>query len=283
MQYRHKLLLRFNFDLKKLLSLSHEAISFGLSQSVWAFNQYLPTFLLASLVGATEVAWFGVSHRIVISLVTFSMIYHFNLFPALSKRLNHSMEALFGLIIPSFKVTLWGGVLIALSITLFAEQILVVIYGNKFSVAAPALAIAIWALPFTLLNGHGRWTLAAAHKQRYILFSQMAGTVAAVMAGFILVPRYGATGGAITMALTAFIVWINAHYHTKKHVASLPFIFAALPCFTLAIIIISIITIFYPTNIIANIAGILLFIIIAPVIDRKLLADLVRFMHVKHF
>jgi len=281
MQLRENIHLKLNFHLKKLLNLTNEAFSFGLSQSIWAFNQYLPTFLIASFVSAVDLAWYGASHRIVISLVTFSMVYHFNLFPALSKRLKHSLDAFYGLIIPSFKVTLWGGILIALGLTLLAEPIIILIYGEKFKMAALPLAITIWALPFTLLNGHGRWALVAAHQQRYVLYTQMSGTVAAVTSGLVLVPIYGATGGGITMVVTSFTVWVAANYHAKRLVAPIPFILKALPAFLLALAMIVLVYYLLPYNIFTAIGGIAGFIILAPLIDRQLINDLKRFMHVK--
>ena len=150
---------RPSMHLAGLRRLLREGLSIGLSQIVWALNQYLPTLLIAFLVDNVEVAFFGSAHRIVMSLATFGLLYHFNLFPAVSFSLDTSEATYHDLVGPSFKATAWGGIGLALVVTLLADTICRLIYGAAFSVAGTTLAVLVWTIPPTLFSGHARWAL----------------------------------------------------------------------------------------------------------------------------
>ncbi|GEM_PF-2218857 len=75
------------------------------------------------MVGGAATAWMGSAHQIVNAIITFSMVYHFNLFPAVSYRLHHSALAFNKIVWPLFRVTAWAGIFIALVISLFAEWV----------------------------------------------------------------------------------------------------------------------------------------------------------------
>jgi len=282
MQLRASIPLSLNFELRPLLNISHQSISLGLSQAVWALNQYLPTLLIASLSLATEVSWFGAAHRIVFSIVSFSMIYHFNLFPAVTRRLKVSQAAFSQLVKPSFRVTAWGSFFIAIVITFLAGPICEVVYGTDYAAAALPMAIIIWSLPLTLFSGHSRWPLVAVHKQRYVLYAQLAGLAATVVSGAFLIPRYGSLGGAVAMLLNAACVWFTAHYYASRFVGAIPFIGSILRQLLLAMFIM--VAVFGVAGLTwySALSGIIGFALLAFVVDRKLPGDIRRLIQVKN-
>jgi O-antigen/teichoic acid export membrane protein len=210
--------LRLSMNLAGPKRLLREGLSVGLSQIVWALNQYLPTLLIAFLMGSVEVAFFGSAHRVVMSLATFSWLYHFNLFPAVSKALAESKEAYRKLVGPSFKATAWGGIGIALLVTLLSDSICRFVYGDAFSLAGTTLAVLVWTIPLTLFSGHARWALIARGEQRFVLVAQIAGAITTVSAGWWAMAQWGALGGAIAMVSSSLIVsdWRSAGFRDPR-------------------------------------------------------------------
>ena len=282
MQLRSSIPVRLDFELRPILEISQQSISLGLSQAVWALNQYLPTLLIASLSLVTEVSWFGAAHRIVFSVVSFSMIYHFNLFPAVTQRLKKSHESFSRLVEPSFRVTAWGSFFIAIVITFLAGPICEVVYGADYAAAALPMAIIIWSLPLTLFSGHSRWPLVAVHKQRYVLYAQLAGLFATAVSGAFLIPRYGSLGGAVAMLLNAACVWFTAHYFASRFVGNIPFIGAILRQLLLAALVMVAVFGIAGLNWYSALAGISGFAILAFVVDRKLPGDIRSLVQVKN-
>src|SRR5207244_11861593 len=135
----------------ELLDLMREAFYVGLGHVVWVLVQYAPLILVANLVGGAETAWFGAPHRIVVSLLTLSFVYHFNLYPAIARRAGAPPEHLRDPLHASFRVAAWGGILIALLLTLLARPLLLLAYGAPFAAAVPVFAVLVWTLPVTLL------------------------------------------------------------------------------------------------------------------------------------
>jgi PST family polysaccharide transporter len=282
MQLRLSIPVRLHFELRPMLDISRQSISLGLSQAVWALNQYLPTLLIASLSLATEVSWFGAAHRIVFSIVSFSMIYHFNLFPSVTQRLRQSQEAFSQLVIPSFRVTAWGGFFIAIVITFLAGPICELVYGSDYAAAALPMAIIIWSLPLTLFSGHSRWPLVAVHKQRYVLYAQLAGLAATAVSGAVLIPRYGSVGGAVAMLLNAACVWFTAHYFAARFVGNIPFLGFIVRQLLLAALVMTAVFGFAGLTWYSAMLGIAGFALLAFVVDRELPGDIRRLMQIKN-
>jgi len=214
--------LSLNFSLAALQRLARRGLSVGLSNMVWAVIQFMPLFLVANLVGGAETAWFGASHRVVVSLMTFSFVYHFNLYPALTKRVERSTESFEELVRASFRVVAWAGILGALTLSLLARPLLALAYGTPFAAAAPAFAILIWVVPVTMMAGHARWALIAAGFQRYVLYAQISGALTVLVMGLILVPAYHALGAALAMLSAALVVWVVSHFFMVRFVGRLP-------------------------------------------------------------
>ena len=189
---------------------------------VWSTTQYLPTMLVAAFVGGAEIAWFGAAHRIVMSVWTFSWLYHFNLFPAVARNLSESREAFQALVCPSLRSCAWAGFGLALVGTVLSEPLCRLVFGAPFAAAGPSLSVLVWILPATLLSGHARSALIATGRQRFVLYAQSTGAVVMLVLGGALVPSQGALGGAIAMAVSSTVVFALSHYFATRLVAPLP-------------------------------------------------------------
>lgn len=214
--------LRLRFSPSDLGPLLHQASSIGLSNVVWALHQYVHLFLLGTLVGGEQTAWFGAAHRIVAAMLIFSYAYHFNLFPTMVRWIADAPLRFDELMRASFRMVAWAGVLVALGCSLFARPILEVVFGERFGTAAPAFAILVWAFPITTLGGHARWSLIANGQQRCVLLAQTAGAAVALPISPFLILRFGAVGGAIAMVAATLVVWLTAHLYALRHVGRIP-------------------------------------------------------------
>lgn len=267
---------------QKALEMVSQSIAVGASNVIWALNQYLPTLLVALLIGGASAAWLGSAHRIVNAIITFSMVYHFNLFPAVSYRLQHSALAFEKIVWPSFRVTAWVGILIALAISLLAEWVSIIVFGQSFVEAALPMSVLIWSLPLTLLNGHARWALIAKGKQRYVCYAQLAGTFTTIAIGMLLIPNYGPLGGAVAMVFCSGMVWLIAHICASRMVAPIPSIDIVWRPVCLAVLILFLIHYFGDGSITLSILGIVAYLALAPLLDKSLMGDMHELSKIKN-
>jgi O-antigen/teichoic acid export membrane protein len=227
-----------------------------------------------------DTAYFGAAHRLGVSLVTFSWLYHFNFYPAIARRMVDEPDAMATLTRASFRIAAWGGIGLALGLTLAAEPLLALLFGEKFRAAAPAFQVLVWTFPVTLLSGHARWILVAGRRAHDMLIAQSAGCVAALGVGPLLISRFGTIGAAATMLLACLVIWAAAQLLVTLRIRAAPAAPVILPAVLAAAILYA-----APRSIadpwLACALGLVVFVALAPLADRSLLRDLERVFHVK--
>lgn len=190
---------RFGWPIGDAVYFLREGLSVGLSNMLWAFMLYAPMFLLVAMVGGTEPAWLGATNRIVISLMTLSFIYHFNLYPVVTRTVTGDPAAWARVMRASARLVAWAGIGLALGICLLAPELMAFTFGPEFAAAAPAISVMIWMFPLRTLSGHGRWSLIGAGHQKYLLAGEILGAATLLLVGLVAIPHYGAAGAAAAL------------------------------------------------------------------------------------
>lgn len=208
LQQRQIAPLRLHLSWRQLKGLLREGAPIGAGAVCWAATQFVPLFAIGTMAGMTATAYFGAAHRLGVSLITFSWLYHFNLFPTLAGTRDIGRNFDTGMVRASVRLTAWAGTGLALGLSLAAERVLPLLFGPDFIASAVPFAIIVWTFPLTLVSGHARWLLVASKRSGEMLVSQFAGVVAAVVTSLLLIPYYGAVGGAVGMTAAALAVWI---------------------------------------------------------------------------
>jgi O-antigen/teichoic acid export membrane protein len=174
------------------------------------------------LIGGTETAWFAAPLRILLALLAFGFLYHFNIYPMSARLLSDDRTEWAQLMRASVRVTAWSGIAIALILTLLSRPLMMLIFGEKFIASVPVFSILIWILPIRLLADHARWTLVAASLQRYLLFAEMAGAVVLVASGLVLAPVAASKGAALAAIIGNLTTWATAHLFVVRRIGRLP-------------------------------------------------------------
>lgn len=271
---------RGRVPLAGILGLAREGVVVGLGNSVWAANQYAPLLLVATLLDGVETAWFAAASRVSGSLLAFSYVYHFNLYPAIARATTRDRHELAGILAASFRSVAWGSIGVALALTLLAEPLSMLLFGDTFRPAAPLLMVMVWIVPIALLSGHARWSLIAAGIQSRALYAQLAGLIAVIVLGVPLVMLLGGLGAALASVTAGLAVWIAAHAFVVRHGGGLPASTIALGPGALALVIIGGIHVAGLRGWAAGL-GVVVFAAAAPLVDRKLLPDLWRLGHAR--
>jgi O-antigen/teichoic acid export membrane protein len=213
---------RMGFDLpwpkfrqRTLASHLTEAAPIGLTELAWAFMWYFGTVLLGLIFSDASLGWFGASHRALMALHTFVWLYFFNLLPSISRCVGLPNDCLLALIQRSLRFAAWSSGFAAFMITVFAREVLTILYGPHFAPAAATLSILAWILPIAMLSGHHRYILLAYGHQRRLLRCTATSAVVAVILGFALVPWFPGKGAA-TALLAANLVNFALVYHSVR-------------------------------------------------------------------
>ena len=254
-------------------ALLKEGAVVGMSTLVFTLHQHAPLFLSAPLAGAVETAWFAAAARVTVALMVFSYLYYYSLYPAVTRYMARSDDALAHLLAASARVTGWAGVLAGLALTLVAERIVVLAFGERMAPAAPVLQILAWTLPLNVFSGHARWTLIARGAQSDVLIAQLAGLATTVVVSVVLGVLLGARGFALA-AVSGFVaVWIVAHQRARRLGMRPPSPRIVVKPLAIAACVVAATHAYGVAGWLA-LAGVVAYVAAAPLIERSLKADL---------
>lgn len=192
-----------------------ESAPLGASAFVNTLAQQLPLLIVASLSTAVEAAQFGAAQRLVVSLITFSFVYYFNLYPLIARLIAGNPAALAQVIAASVRVTAWIGVLASALLCSLAPFIMRVVFGKGFETAGREFEVLVWAGALILASGNARWLLVAGKRQNSLLWAQCANAAVVIGLGVLLTPALGGYGAAIAAIVGALALWGLAHARTK--------------------------------------------------------------------
>ena len=130
---------------------------------------------------------------------------------------------------PSLALTSWAGGLAALLVTLLADDIIALAYGEAYRPAGRLLAVLIWAVPLALVSGHYRYALIACDHERLEFRCNAIGAAVAVGLGVLLIPSHGAFSAAVALVASALVVLVLAHAAAREAGVAVPSIARVLP------------------------------------------------------
>ena len=213
----------WKFDWPALLKHLREGVPIGLCDLAWAVLWYFSTVLLHFMVTEEELGWFGAAHRASGAVHTFVWLYFFNLLPSISRCVGQPRESLLRLMERSQRVVAWGGVFVALLLTVLSRELLMLAYGAAYENAAAPFSVLIWVTPIASISGHYRYTLVAYNLQKWLLYWTALSALVGALAGPLLISRYGPLGAAVA-ALGANVAVLGLCYGTvRRRVIEIPF------------------------------------------------------------
>ena len=125
-----------------------------------------------------------------------------SLFPAVIKARNNSETLYEERIQKIYDLMIWGSVAVALPTTLFADWVILILYGSDFQEAADVLRIYIWAGVFVSLGvACSKW-LVAENLQSYLFYITALGAVLNISCNLWLIPIYGIKGAALATIIS---------------------------------------------------------------------------------
>jgi O-antigen/teichoic acid export membrane protein len=157
----------------------------------------LPILLAGVLTRPQEVGLFSAGFRLLLAFIGALTILWWPLMPVLTRERPGSpvFREVLG---SSAALVLAISVPVALALTLFPAEVLASLFGRAYVAGAPALAIGAWVLPLYALTGLLEQTSLALGSER--MRAGVAWTTLGAMGAlaFLLVPRLGAVGAALT-------------------------------------------------------------------------------------
>lgn len=143
------------------------------------------------------------------SAVKLSEIWYFipiiitsSLFPAIINAKQKNEELFTKRVQNLYDLVFWLAIIVAIPISIFSKQIIIIIFGKEYQMAYKVLAIYVWQGIFVSLGvANSKW-LIIENLQIIVTLNTIVGAVSNVVLNFILIPKLGITGAAIATIIS---------------------------------------------------------------------------------
>ena len=212
------------FDYKLIKTMAKESSLFFFSAVFTTLYLYVNQIMISKLRSTAEVGVYSAAANIVIALIFIPLMYANSIYPVISRFYITSKKSLKLVYEKSFKYMLLLGLPIAAGIYSLSNKIIMILYGKDYMDSAIILAILSGYIFLKFLNPVTGYTLMAINKQGTRLFGQASASVINIVLNFILIPRYGIAGAAVSTLITEIIFFIIYSSFAGKYGFSLKFL-----------------------------------------------------------
>lgn len=210
------------FNLRRLVALGRAAAPFGLAGLLFTLYFRWNVVLLGASRTGGEVGLYAVGSRIMEAYLLIPGSIVAASFPILS-RLHGAGDASFGR-----ACRVLHRVLLAIAFPTLAllagrpVEFLGWIFGSDYVAGGPALSILAWLAPLLAINLVLGNALFASGRPGEVLRTEASGVLVSVLAGLLLVPRWGVTGAAVGILLTEVAVVARNGWALRREAAVFP-------------------------------------------------------------
>jgi O-antigen/teichoic acid export membrane protein len=161
--------------------------------------------MIKEMLGEYEVGIYSAAVRLSEAFYFIPMLITASLFPAILNAKKQSEELYKKRLQRLYTFMVWMAIAIALPMTFLADWLIVLLFGQAYQEAGQVLMIHIWAGIFVFLGvASGKWFMAE-NLQMLSFWRSFYGMVINVILNFVLVPKYGIQGAAVSTLISYFI------------------------------------------------------------------------------
>ena len=191
---------KFSFrEAKNLLKQSYHLILSGILVSIFAQTDKI---MIGNFMTQSDVGYYAVAVTLsgAISFLPSAIID--SLRPVIMDKKNKNEQEFVARTKQLYAIIIWISIAYSVFITIFADFIVSIIYGQDYLPAIPALKIAVWYCSFSYLGSAKNVWLIAQNKQKYEKWFTLIGAGLNIVLNFLLIPKIGISGAAIATLIT---------------------------------------------------------------------------------
>ena len=194
---------RFSFDLvRNIMKSSYPFIFSALLTTIYGQTDRI---MLKSMVDNSAVALYSAALRLAtaLAMIPSSLVEAFR--PEVMSLKSKNEDLYLKRFRQLYAIVFWFSVAYGLFITVFAKQILLIIYGEKYLDATGALALVVWYSAFSYFGSINNMYMVAEYKSKWVQITTLAGAVCNIVLNAALIPFLGIVGAALASFLTQFV------------------------------------------------------------------------------
>jgi O-antigen/teichoic acid export membrane protein len=208
---------KIHLDLKFWKPTIKEASYFGISSILVVIYFYIDSVMLSIMIGNTAVGIYNAAYRLVLVLVFIPSILVTAIFPLMSQHFESSKKLLKLEYEKSVKYLFIVSTFIFIYGFIFADKIILIMYGEGYSTSIAALQALIFVVPIIFLTYLFGNILGAVNKQRIVTIVACANVLLNVGLNLILIPKFSYIGASIATVATEGLGFILMFMYISRY------------------------------------------------------------------
>ncbi|MCC6715172.1 MAG: flippase [Gammaproteobacteria bacterium] len=198
----------WSFDRGLAIQLLREAWPLALSMGLVSLYAHIDRVMVRALLGDEATGLYAAAAKVSEAWYFLPAVIVSSVFPALVRARETSKEHYLRRLQDLFDLMVWMAVLIAVPFSIWSDDLLALCFGEEFRQAGTVLGVHIWTGILVFLGvASGRWMILEGLSQAY-LGRTLAGVTANVFGNWLLIPRLGMVGAAVSTLAAQFVVVI---------------------------------------------------------------------------
>ena len=181
-----------------------------LSGAVLMIQARIDQIMIKEMVGNVEVGYYSVALRLIEAFGFVAVLLKSSLYPAIQNAKNQSEEMYQNRLLNFYRLNFLLFLVTSIPIFIFAEQIVVLLFGIEYQAAGALLALMASRLFFTNMGVARGAFILTENLLKFSLLTMMFGTITNVALNYLWIEEYGAKGAIvatiISFTVTTFII-----------------------------------------------------------------------------
>ncbi len=208
-----KFQINFNFWKKSV----KEAVPFGITSIFTTIYYMIDTVMISFIVGSFAVGIYSSAYKIITVFTTIYMVYNYVVFPLMSKFYKDSEDLLKISYEKSVKYLVLIMLPFAIGITIYSQDIIVLICGKNYILAESVLKILIWNVLFVMVNGASTNLLNSSGNELAVTKINGLACLINVALNIFLIYYLSYIGASIATVITGIVVFTLMMYIILKN------------------------------------------------------------------
>lgn len=188
--------------IKRLLNSSWPMVISSLSIILYMRMDQL---MIKNILNATELGLYSVTVRVYEGIIMISTVASTSILPALVILKDQSEEGFQKRLTQLFQILFWGNTLIALFVTFFSDQIILLLFGEEYASASITLTLLMWTTGLASLGSLTSRYFTVEKFEKKLALRTSISLLINLLLNFWLIPIYGINGSAIATGVSLLI------------------------------------------------------------------------------
>ena len=175
--------------------------------------------MIKEMLGSLEVGYYSVAMRLIEAFAFIPMLLKSSLYPSIISAKNRSKALYQDRLLNFYRLNFLFFLVIAIPIFIFADPIIVLLFGIEYQPAGVLLALLSIRLFFANMGVARGTYIVTENLMKFSMLTMILGTIVNIYLNYVLIPNYGARGAIVATIVSFFttIYLVDIFYSKTRH------------------------------------------------------------------